>query len=84
MNCCSGDDAGSQTLSAIFRSAMDKAAAAVTVAATEDFDLTAWITNVYSSDYVVSILFVLHIFVVVTFLISHCGPNLRRSQYVAE
>ena len=89
MNCCSNDEMAGETLTSMFGAGFNLLHSAIIWLVTfgqvsssvNTQDTSVWKTfGFLSSDTIVSLLFIVHVVVVVAFIISHCTVKKKKSQ----
>ena len=89
MNCCSNDEMAGESIASVFRAGVNTlhgtilwlfTLSPVLTVSSED-PTSVWGTSLsLSSDAIVSLLFVIHVVVVVAFIISHCTVKKKKSE----
>ena len=88
MNCCSNEEMASEAMTSIFRTGLNTCYRTFIwllslgqVSSTNSEESSVLKSNaLISSDTVVSLLFIVHVVVVVAFVVSHCTVKKKKSQ----
>ena len=89
MNCCSNDEMAGESITSVFRAGLNTLHGTIlwlftltpVLSVSSEDSTSVWGTSLpLSSDAIVSLLFVIHVVVVVAFIISHCTVKKKKSE----